>query len=326
MWHKQKLLIILAILCQQLYGQSMTYREYIDKYSGLAVAEMIKYRIPASITLAQGLLESGAGTSELAVNANNHFGIKCQQAWGGKTYRMDDDEKDECFRKYDSPEDSYRDHSLFLTTRDRYAFLFDLDMLDYKAWARGLKEAGYATNPRYAELLIRIVDENELYLYDSSVEAGKKDEKKHKAGTDKGTGHETAGAVAAGEAEGKPATAFFGTWGSGREIYLNNRVKFIYAKPGDTWQGIAAEFGIYGWQVRKYNELKMDEQPVSGEMVYIEHKKGKASVAVHTVKEGESMRNISQHYGVKLNALYRLNGMKKGTQPEAGEHILLRKI
>ena len=159
--------IFLCLLSFSGYSQAkITVEEYISLYKDLAIKEMKTYRIPASVTLAQGILESENGNSPLALEANNHFGIKCHKEWTGKTYIYDDDIKDECFRKYIKVEDSYRDHSEFLTTRDRYKSLFDLDITDYKGWAYGLKEAGYATNPRYPEILIRIIEENGLMELD----------------------------------------------------------------------------------------------------------------------------------------------------------------
>ena len=147
----------------------ISVEDYILNYKDVAIDKMRVYGIPASITLAQGILESGSGNSELARKANNHFGIKCHKDWKGKTFHMDDDAKNECFRKYKSPDESYRDHSLFLTTRDRYADLFELDITDYRGWARGLKKAGYATNPKYPQLLIKIIEENRLYEFDIGI-------------------------------------------------------------------------------------------------------------------------------------------------------------
>ena len=163
-------LIIISFFCTNLlFAKDMSRVEYISKYKDLAVAEMNQYGIPASITLAQGLLESGNGNSELARKARNHFGIKCHNSWEGNKVYYDDDEAQECFRKYDNPEYSYRDHSLFLSNRGRYSFLFDLKKDDYKQWARGLKKAGYATDPKYPQKLIDLVERYELYKYDNIV-------------------------------------------------------------------------------------------------------------------------------------------------------------
>ena len=289
--------------------------EYIETYAPLAVEEMIKHGIPASITLAQGILESGSGNSELAREANNHFGIKCHKEWQGKTYHMDDDDKDECFRKYRSPEESYYDHSQFLLTRDRYAFLFLLEMTDYKAWATGLKKAGYATNPRYADLLIRIIEENGLHRFDV------------------GEGVSTQYSVVSSQLDsveldyrmGEPFEAeLVGNGGNDRNVFENNGVKFIFGREGDTWQGIAEEFGIYGWQVRKYNEMGRRQEIMAGEPVYLERKRSRAAVESHTVAEGETLCNISQRYAVKLKVLQRKNNLEKDAEPEAGSVIRLK--
>ena len=163
---KRQSILFLLLFPLVLMGQKITVEEYIETYKDIAMKEMKDHKIPASITLAQGIIESGAGNSALAREAKNHFGIKCHKGWNGKTYTMDDDEKDECFRKYRKAEDSYRDHSDFLTSRSRYADLFKLDIMDYEGWAKGLKAAGYATSPTYATALINRIKTNKLYLYD----------------------------------------------------------------------------------------------------------------------------------------------------------------
>ena len=160
-------------------AQRMTTEEYIAQYKDVAIKKMREYKIPASITLAQGILESGSGNSRLARKANNHFGIKCHKEWHGKKFYMDDDEKHECFRKYPKAADSYRDHSKFLTQRGRYTFLFQYDITDYKKWAYGLKKAGYATNPKYPRLLIKIIEKYHLDQCDKE-ELGKPKKKRKK--------------------------------------------------------------------------------------------------------------------------------------------------
>ena len=163
--------ILFLQLTLVLYGQSYTQADiynYIDTYASVAVEKMNQHGIPASITLAQGILESGAGQSDLAKFANNHFGIKCHNDWSGQTYHKDDDAKDECFRKYKSPQESFEDHSHFLK-KNRYAELFTLERTDYKAWAKGLKKAGYATNPQYAERLVKIIEDYQLYRFDNNT-------------------------------------------------------------------------------------------------------------------------------------------------------------
>jgi len=247
--------------------QRITVEEYIGLYKDLAAEEMKKHHIPASITLAQGILESENGNSQLAKKANNHFGIKCHKEWTGKTFHQDDDEKNECFRKYQKPEESYHDHSDFLVTRDRYKFLFDLEMTDYKGWAYGLKQAGYATNPRYPELLIRIIEENGLEQYDeksrqSSVVS--RQSKNHNPNSTFNFQHSTLPSV--------PPEVFeiAGRGGNGRIIFVNNGIRFILAREGDDFYKIAAEFNIYAWQLFTYNDMSREDKIAPGQKVYLE--------------------------------------------------------
>lgn len=274
-------------------------------YSHIAVNNMKQYGVPASITLAQAMLESDNGNSTLAVKANNHFGIKCHKEWTGATIYHDDDRKGECFRKYKNPEQSFNDHSLFLRGGKRYAFLFDLKPTDYKAWAHGLKKAGYATNPKYAELLIKIIEENELYRFDQGI------------------------VVAL-----KPPKPVVTDWDNyeidlykTRPVFIRNRVKYIVAKDGDTFESLARELDLMPWQLYRYNDLTRDSAIRAGQELYIQPKRWKAerSNPVHTVEPGESMYKISQMYGVKLKALYRKNRMNPGDEPEVGQLIYLRK-
>ncbi len=322
--------VIIALICCSFnfpgHTQAkITVEEYISLYKDLAVKEMKNYRIPASITLAQGILESENGNSPLALEANNHFGIKCHKEWTGKTYIHDDDIKDECFRKYAKVEDSYRDHSEFLTTRDRYKSLFDLDITDYKGWAYGLKQAGYATNPRYPEILIRIIEENGLTELD-------------KVGSWQ---------LAVGSQNSKPVTrnpqpvtrnpqpvtqhselpAVFdiaGRGGNDRVIFLNNGVRFILAREGDDCYKIAAEFGIYSYQIFNYNDLAWHDNISPGEKVYLLKKKKTAKYDFHVVQPGETLYSIAQDYGIRLKALSRLNGRKECDDVTEGEKLKLR--
>ncbi len=298
------------------FGQEKISTEaYIDLYKEIAIGKMKEYRIPASITLAQGILESGSGNSKLAQKANNHFGIKCHKEWTGKTFYMDDDAKDECFRKYNKVEDSYRDHSLFLTQRGRYSFLFEYDIKDYNKWAYGLKKAGYATNPKYPELLIRIIEKYDLAQYDS----GKVGKKRKDKNDDKSDLSNVAAAVTADLADA-------GTSESGRQLYSNNGVKLIQAKEGDTYYTIASELNIYSWQLFTYNDVDKKHTVEKGELIYIEKKQRKADkkYEVHIVLQGESMQMISQIYGIKLKRLYKMNNLPEGIQVVTGTKLKLR--
>lgn len=318
----RRLLLLLSIIllsssAPSLFAQKISYEEYINTYKDIAIRKMYEYKIPASITLAQGILESGSGNSDLARKANNHFGIKCHKGWTGKTYIMDDDEKDECFRKYKSPEESYRDHSLFLTERSRYADLFKLKITDYKAWAYGLKKAGYATNPKYPQLLIKIIEENELYVYDSKKpgKATKKKDDVPKEILDQST------------VLLKPVKingTFYKKGPDDRNIYKNNGVKYVLAKEGDTFESIADLFNIYTFQVYKYNDLKKTDKLSEGQVIYLQRKKNKHKRKYHATKEGETMYYISQLYGVSLSKLYKRNDMHEGMQPMVGQKVKLR--
>lgn len=291
---KLKLFLILIICCLTLQAQTRNkqYEAYIKKYRELAVEEMKKYHIPASITLAQGLLESGAGQSALARKSNNHFGIKCGSDWYGKTVSHDDDARGECFRAYKHPKDSYEDHSKFLAGRPRYASLFKLNITDYKGWARGLKKAGYATNPRYADQLIGIIELYELYKYDDKnyLKWIKKNPNPH-------------------------------------QTYIANGLLYIVVRAGDSWKSISQEFDISQKKLRKYNDLYKGYALQVGDILYLEKKNKKADKEhiVHVLRAGESLYSISQKYGIRLKNLYKLNKMDEDDPaPKIGTILRLR--
>jgi hypothetical protein len=303
------LLLMMALPLMALVAQvKMTRAEYVAMYKEIAVREMVDFSIPASITLAQGIIESGSGNSRLAREGNNHFGIKCHVGWEGKTMFVTDDAPDECFRVYASAEESYKDHSFFLSQRGRYAFLFELPITDYKGWAHGLKKAGYATNPKYAGMLIKIIEELELYKYDlldkdalarqkRPDEIPKADQRKYEA---------------------------FGVGKNDRKVLTNNERKFIFARKGDDFYKIAADFNIYNYQVWKYNDLTKKDKIKEGDMVYLQRKKSKATTPYHFVKSGETMLGISQLYGIRLKQLYRKNRMEPGAEPHTGQQLWLQ--
>lgn len=308
------LTVVLLLLSMGATAQKrMTTPEYIKKYKSIAIKKQKEYKIPASITLAQGILESGSGNSSLARKANNHFGIKCHKGWKGKTYIMDDDTKDECFRKYKKAEDSYKDHSKFLTQRGRYSFLFEYSTTDYKKWAYGLKKAGYATNKKYPELLIKIIEKYDLSQYD----------KKQKHGSRKSS--------RADKTENYPTVTIdcfkeVDRWPSGRRIFKNNNRNLIIIKKGDTFYDLAEEFGIYSWQFYSYNELKKSHVLQIGEIIYLEKKKRKAEkiYKFHIVKPGETVHKIAQLYGVREKRIYKMNNLPIGIQIAVGKKIRLR--
>lgn len=294
----------------------MTTEEYIDTYKDIAIKKMKEYKIPASITLAQGILESGNGNSRLATKGNNHFGIKCHKDWKGKKIYEDDDAEHECFRKYKKAEDSYSDHSKFLTQRGRYSFLFEYKTTDYEKWAYGLKKAGYATNPKYPQLLIRIIEKYNLDKYDKKG-GGKKTKTKSKKEITEVPG--VAIPILADYTKSYVSH-------EGRQVYENNKVKLIVVEKGDTFYGISEEFEMYTWQLYKYNDVSKKHILQIGEIIYLEKKKRKASkkYKTHAIKQGENLQQVSQIYGVRLSRLQKMNNFPKGIQPESGKVLKLR--
>ena len=272
---------------------------------------MQEYGIPASITLAQACLESGNGTGRLAREANNHFGIKCHSDWKGQTIRHTDDAKNECFRKYKNPEDSFKDHADFLRYWGRYAFLFELPPYDYKGWAQGLKKAGYATNPQYAELLIKIIEDYKLYQYDNTVtilpESPITIERP---------------VVIKPDVKSPLYTASLH-----RTIYRRNHVSCIFSQPGDTYASLAKEFRLFRRELLRFNDLKKVEPLLPGTLVYVEKKNKQSTKALpmHITESGESLRSISQRYAVRLSYICKYNKINKNEFLPEGREIILRK-
>ena len=328
---------------------------YVEHFATLAVEEMYRSGVPASITLAQGLLESRYGLSDLAVKGNNHFGIKCHNNWdGGKMYH-DDDRKGECFRVYKSPEESFRDHSDFLRYRDRYKFLFDLEPTDYKGWAHGLKKAGYATDPAYPQKLIKLIEDYGLHEYDTKpaswgyenevADSGKKDvrpekkltkeekkvekarKKAEKAKTHPEKRPESPNSIE----QAKPLTAdqreVFHLALS-RQMYSLNGVPFVYAAEGETYASIAATYNLFMKEILKFNDLAEVQTLYPGTIVYLQAKKKQAlpGLEKHVVEgNNETLREISQRYGVRLDQICRMNAMDAERRLVDGEVIKLRK-
>jgi len=298
--------------------------QYIDMWSEEAVYQMVVHYIPASITLAQGIIESGDGNSKLARTANNHFGIKCHSDWqGGRVYH-DDDSKGECFRQYEDAKQSFEDHSVFLK-RSRYAKLFELKITDYEAWANGLKECGYATSPTYTQQLIKVIVENELYKYD---EEGVKHIKK---GTLPEGRTNTAPIAVISEKQSRkgrhnndePAVI---TLGRSRNVSVsNNKVKFTNAKEDETIAELANEMDVMPWQLKRYNDIDDSYRFSEGEVIYLQPKRKNGDEASHTVKKGESLRIISQLHGIKLKSLMKYNGLNADSPLSEGQELKLRK-
>ncbi|MDA3954981.1 MAG: glucosaminidase domain-containing protein [Bacteroidales bacterium] len=288
---------------------SLNRTEYIKNYKDLAIKEMNRSQIPASITLAQALLESDNGNSTLAQKSNNHFGIKCHSGWRGNKVYHDDDKRNECFRKYKTVYKSYKDHSNFIVNGPRYAFLFEYNPTDYKSWSKGLQKAGYATSKSYATMLIKIIEDNQLYIFD-------------KGGT---LTNETYSAVDSQEVVLADIDNFK-IYTEKHRVYNKNRIDYIIAKKGDTFNSISEELGMLSWELFKYNELEENAKLMQGQILFIQPKRNKAEHGLdfHEVMNGESMYAISQMYGMKIKKLYEKNLMDVGDEPKVGQKLWLR--
>ena len=304
--------LALLCLCGAGAGDTTPQQRYVEKYAPMAVREMLRSGVPASITLAQGMLESGNGESKLAVKGKNHFGIKCHKGWTGKSMKVDDDARGECFRVYDSVEESYRDHSDFLRYRDRYKFLFDLDRTDYKGWAYGLKKAGYATDPSYAAKLIRYIEDNNLSRFDvlKEVEAEEMPLPPHRI--------EAPVLTMSDEEFHFPLT---------RELYSINGVPFVYSLEGETYKSIAKHYHLFHREILRFNDLKRDAPLAPGTVVYLAHKKNHSPKGLdkYIVEEdGEDFHAICQRFALKEKAVLKMNGLKKAPCLREGDELKLR--
>jgi LysM repeat protein len=293
------------------FSQKQTTQEYIDKWKNEAIYQMQVQKIPASITLAQGILESGSGNSMLAVKGNNHFGIKCHNSWEGEKLFKDDDKKDECFRKYKTAAESFNDHANFLQKK-RYAPLFELKITDYKGWAKGLKKAGYATNPKYPSLLISLIERYALDKFDIPGNLiVKQEEVSNKEPIADVVKNEEQELIVIGGGHALKTT--------------ENNVNYIVVKTDDSFTKIANEFDMMLWQLYMYNDFDKNHILKKGERVYIKPKRCKGKENFHVVKAGETMHSISQLHAIKLKKFYKKNLIDIGSQPKVGEKLNLRK-
>lgn len=302
---------------------------YLKKFAGFAVEEMKRSGVPASITLAQGMLESSYGRSELAVKANNHFGIQAHgDAWKGKRYQHVDAGQLREFRKYKSVSESYEDHSNFLVKNKRYASLFELDITDYKGWAYGLKKAGYAEDPEYASKLIKVVEMYGLDKYDTINQVQEEDKPKAHVETPVKAPVETPVVVVEVKEE-EPLTERQRRsyrYTLSREMYSQNGVPFIYASAGETYSDIARQYNLFLREVLSFNDVAEDCELPAGAVVYLQAKKRKAAEGFdeYVVEEGMGMMQISQKYAVKLKRLYKMNKVDEDYIPKVGDTIKLR--
>lgn len=338
------LLSILLIMVKMPAQTWSTEEQYVQKFAPYAVEEMEKYKIPASITLAQGLLETGGGQSRLAQEGNNHFGIKCKEDWTGRTMSHTDDAPNECFRVYDDPKDSYEDHSKFLAYRKYYVNLFKLDPKDYKAWAHGLKKAGYATNPRYAYILIDKIEKYRLYEFDQTsskdvlftilkqypelnndkIFMAKLDQSKvQKQPVTITVPYEPTSYAK----QQKKVEKIKSSKELLNEILVKNHPnggrKFIIVPADTETVVIAKKFGISERSLRKWNELSNDNLK-KNDVIFLESKGSSGNVGTYKTKVGDNMHGIAQKFAMKLKMLYKRNRMSYGDQPSVGQIIYLQ--
>ncbi len=324
----KKLLYISILIFSKAFAQdSISVQQYINQYRDIAMAEMQRTGVPAAITLAQGIHESSAGKSELVSRSNNHFGIKCKSSWTGRSVRHDDDASQECFRAYDSAWQSYKDHSDFLRSNQRYAFLFGYDATDYQAWARGLKQAGYATNPRYAPVLIGMIEKyhlndytllamnktvpvnNEQAIYTQSVSY-----------MEPAMGiSQPSNAAVTGQA---PATNLSTTYPTG--VFDINNCKVLFAEKGTSLLAIAITYKVSMPNLVTWNDMDETDIVPENQLIFLEKKQKKGSRQIHEVKPGETLWQISQAEGIRLNSLLQYNQLSDNNIPAAGEKIYLQ--
>lgn len=341
------LLVSLLVLSKFSAQNWATEDQYIQKFAKYAVEEMEKYKIPASITLAQGLLETGGGQSRLAQEGKNHFGIKCKEDWTGKTMKHTDDAPNECFRVYDDPRQSYEDHSIFLSTRKYYANLFNLNMKDYKAWAHGLKKAGYATNPRYASILITKIEKYRLYEYDDTnskevlyavlkmypnlkddqtfmaqLEPSKMVTKKVKDPVTVEVPYKQTSYVQQQKRVERIKTKAEILNSILIKSHPNDGLKYIVIPEDTTVKFIADKFRVSESRLVKWNELDTNILK-KNDIVFLESKNSEGNTATYKAETGEDMHYIAQKFGIKLNKLYAKNRMDEGQRPSPGQLIYL---
>lgn len=324
------LLAISLLLAAQLSRsqQNEVIRNYISTYKDIAIAEMQRSGVPASIKLAQGIHETMAGTSDLVIKSNNHFGIKCKTGWSGESVSHDDDLRGECFRKYPSSSDSYRDHSNFLKNSQRYASLFKLDPLDYKSWAHGLKKAGYATNPKYPVIIIKLVEDYNLQDY-TLVALGKSP-----------AGEEIL--ASNNDANDKGNDGFPETSGSANEIttvvaiervlpeypsgeFRINETRVIYAKQGTVLLSIAQQYNIPLARLFDFNDMKETESLSDDQLIFLQRKRKTGSNEFHIVRSGETLYDIAQQEGIRMEALLGYNELQQHMRPAEGQRLFLQK-
>ncbi len=318
--------VLSAAALQAVAQPRQTREEYIEKYKNIAIAHMERYGIPASITMAQGILESDSGNSRLSKASNNHFGIKCKAHWKGDRVYHDDDAKGECFRAYPSVEASYQDHAEFLDSSPRYDSLFAYPSDDYRSWARGLKAAGYATAPDYAPRLIAIIERYSLHLLDKE-DGGKVYAAYRRSQADGDDWFKYSSSVATSDERIDPdAFRVSINTHDGYNVYRTNRTCYVVARQGDTWHSVARSFQIGERTLRRFNDVRHSATLAKGDIVYIERKKTHwlGNVMQHKVLRDETLHSLAQSYGIREKSLAKLNRIPRGGDVRAGDVIKLK--
>lgn len=333
------LILLSATLTAVAQNEKGRASEYIKQYSQIAIDEMIRTGVPASITLAQGVLETGGGQSDLASIANNHFGIKCKAEWTGETYLHDDDAKNECFRKYPSVEASFQDHSDFLKARPNYAFLFKLDPTDYEGWAKGLKKAGYATNPLYSQKLLKIIVENNLQEYTLLALQGKsavdtqiftvKNETVSPLETKVDEIKEPATLIetvltAPSQLDKTPKIENGNAQFQAGKIFMINEARVLYANAGTSLFAMANQHNIAYKKLLDFNDLPEVDIINEGQLIFLQKKPKRGKTDIHVVQANENLHKISQTEGIQLASVLEFNRLTKGMEPAKGERLYLK--
>lgn len=328
-------LVCAVLSVKNLSAQNADIIQYVNTYKLLAIREMQRTGIPASIKLAQGILETQAGTSDLVMRSNNHFGIKCKTGWSGNKVYHDDDERGECFRAYSSAEDSYRDHSDFLKTSQRYAFLFQLDPEDYEGWAKGLKKAGYATNPRYTQQVVKYIEDYNLQLY-TMIALGKRkmeDESPMYAVNNNKPSIIPAVALSSGEKRNTkviqetaaPSAPVLPVKYPEGEFRIND-TKVIFAVAGTPLLALAEEYSVKYKHLLDFNELSENEDIVrKDQLIYLQRKRKQGASEFHIVQKGETLYDIAQKEAIRLENLLSYNELAADEIPAVSQKIFLQK-
>lgn len=306
---------VIAVAVSAAAQEAISPTQYIEMYKDLAIKEMKRMGVPAAITLAQGLLETESGNSELVKKSNNHFGIKCKSSWTAESVTHDDDAKGECFRSYKTAEDSYRDHSNFLRANQRYSFLFNLDVSDYKAWAQGLKKAGYATNPKYPQILIKHIEQYNLQQYTlmGAGEAAQFNPSQYQ--DDK---EET---IMPGPAVNNNSETILD---APDKVVTVNGSKCVYAGKGTSLLVVATKNDIPLAKLLGFNELAEDGMLTKSQYIYLEKKSKTGDKDFYITKPGQSLYDIAQINGIQLQPMLDYNKMWGNEDVQPGTKIFLK--